>query len=495
MCLVLIFCVVSRPIVEVDAVAGAITGALLYIGASIAAYLGFTFATNEDAQKALSDWFWSTTDKIRNYLNYAAGFWTSNYNVVHEWGGSTFYEICQSMADYFQAPAEETSTFLNVTPMNDDNILGWTSDTQWSIVVPVHDYNCRMTADLGKSTLTIGDQLDTAETIRNYSGSVDKSTYDVVTTKTGLFCRFYSLKSKSSGLEWYFIDWNYNSFNWKEPIIACGSYIPGELDYSQDFNDTVGYKLVSSDGIGTFKSFSLFYNNTSSAVYPYRDSDGNYYVIQQLDNGKYAFVCSDSSLPNFYDKEFDSYHDALCYFASECGITLPNSNYEAGAYVPGDTSKDYTVDKERLNQKLDEVGQIKDSDGTISTVLPGSQAVLDEMEANPDLVTDVEAEWVYDAEIPAIQSDPLLWQTKFPFCLPFDLFNLFTGFTVEAEAPVWHLLVIPENSFGLENEAIYFDIDFGANGLDIFVKYLRFFIGASFVVFLILISRKLIGAE
>ncbi len=56
------------------------------------------------------------------------------------------------------------------------------------------------------------------------------------------------------------------------------------------------------------------------------------------------------------------------------------------------------------------------------------------------------------------------------------------------------VLLMPKNAFGLNlDDDFYVHIDL--SDFDFVVKMFRFFVGASFVVLLILISRKLIGGE
>ena len=125
-------------------------------------------------------------------------------------------------------------------------------------------------------------------------------------------------------------------------------------------------------------------------------------------------------------------------------------------------------------------------------VIPGSDANLQDLADNPSAVWDTAATGVYsgDIDLPSVPGN--VWSDKFPFCIPFDIVRLFTSFAEEAEAPHFHFCVIPENSFGLQNEAIYWDIDFA--DYDILVKILRVFIALAFTLWLIMITRKVIGA-
>lgn len=92
-------------------------------------------------------------------------------------------------------------------------------------------------------------------------------------------------------------------------------------------------------------------------------------------------------------------------------------------------------------------------------------------------------------KVPAIGLPEILFKTKFPFCLPWDLYNLFAVLAAEPEAPKF---VIPykNNMLGIDEEYV---LDFSK--YEDAAKIIRFFTGAGFVLALILISRKLTGSE
>lgn len=91
--------------------------------------------------------------------------------------------------------------------------------------------------------------------------------------------------------------------------------------------------------------------------------------------------------------------------------------------------------------------------------------------------------------IPALSLPEILFKEKFPFCLPWDLYNLFAGLQTEEEAPRF---VVPFKfqRLGIDEEIV---IDF--SDYEEQIKIIRFFTGAMFVLALIMISRKLIGAQ
>ena len=91
--------------------------------------------------------------------------------------------------------------------------------------------------------------------------------------------------------------------------------------------------------------------------------------------------------------------------------------------------------------------------------------------------------------IPGLSLPEILFKEKFPFCLPWDLYNLFAGLQTEEEAPRF---VVPFKfeRLGIDEEIV---IDF--SDYEEQIKIIRFFTGAMFVLALIMISRKLIGAQ
>lgn len=91
--------------------------------------------------------------------------------------------------------------------------------------------------------------------------------------------------------------------------------------------------------------------------------------------------------------------------------------------------------------------------------------------------------------IPNLSLPEILFKEKFPFCLPWDVYNVFANLVAEPEAPVFEIPMKWE----------FLDIDYTLkidfSMFDEIAKISRFFSSLGFVVFLILISRKVIGAE
>ena len=92
-------------------------------------------------------------------------------------------------------------------------------------------------------------------------------------------------------------------------------------------------------------------------------------------------------------------------------------------------------------------------------------------------------------KVPAVSLPEILFKEKFPFCLPWDLYSLFVGLRAEPETPKFEI-PFKFDRLGI-NEKIVIDFEV----IDEPAKIIRFFIGAGFVLALILISRKMIGSE
>ena len=91
--------------------------------------------------------------------------------------------------------------------------------------------------------------------------------------------------------------------------------------------------------------------------------------------------------------------------------------------------------------------------------------------------------------IPSLSLPEILFKEKFPFCLPWDVYNVFANLVSEPEAPVFSI------PFKFERLGIDYEFTIDLSEFEDIAKISRFFSSIAFVIFLILASRKLIGAE
>jgi len=94
------------------------------------------------------------------------------------------------------------------------------------------------------------------------------------------------------------------------------------------------------------------------------------------------------------------------------------------------------------------------------------------------------------ADLPDLSIPQIIFTKKFPFCLPYDIYNVFAQLVVPAEPPIFEL-ELPFSKFGLHDEAL--TIDFAQ--YDELATITRWGLSVIFIIGLILVTRKLIGAE
>lgn len=164
------------------------------------------------------------------------------------------------------------------------------------------------------------------------------------------------------------------------------------------------------------------------------------------------------------------------------------------AHLPGIDSFPSTADD------ITDVGTYPDSIGisvpqdltdTISKTAEDIRTVdKDKADTDDNTGTDTKPETKPNKpSIPAMSLPEILFKEKFPFCLPWDVYNVFVNLVSEPEAPVF---TIP---FKFQRLGIDYEFTIDLSQFDDIAKVSRFFSSIAFVIFLILASRKLIGAE
>lgn len=273
-------------------------------------------------------------------------------------------------------------------------------------------------------------------------------------------------------------------FNSSDSSVIC------KLKYFNQYSDVyINNFPVSSIGsysIALYKNVICNYNfDSSSRSYTLTaPSYGNIVsrwiaddVISSNDN---LINCDDLCLPinkigqlllgeDVFDVGIDSAHiPGIDSFPSTAGDITDVSTYpdSIGISVPRDLSDTITKTAEDIRT----VDKDKTDTDDKTDTKPG--------ESKPN-----------KPSIPGLSLPEILFKEKFPFCLPWDLYNLFAGLQAEEEAPRF---VVPFKfeRLGIDEEIV---IDF--SDYEEQIKIIRFFTGAMFVLALIMISRKIIGAQ
>ena len=159
-----------------------------------------------------------------------------------------------------------------------------------------------------------------------------------------------------------------------------------------------------------------------------------------------------------------SINDDVAVGSPSIGISVPTSNDDIATLNPS-KARDYSN------------ADVKDKDITV-----------DDKDKPGDKDDDKDKTGT-TPKVPAVSLPEILFKEKFPFCLPWDVYNLFSGLSAEAKAPKF---TIP---FKFDHYGINENFTIDLSVVEEPVKIIRFFVGAGFVLALILISRKMIGSE
>lgn len=165
-----------------------------------------------------------------------------------------------------------------------------------------------------------------------------------------------------------------------------------------------------------------------------------------------------------------SINDDIAVGSPSIGIAVPTTGDDVISLNP-DKARDYASTDTKI-------GDVAGSDTTTGDTTGDSSG---DTTGNPPKNGNTGA-------LPALSLPEILFKEKFPFCLPWDLYSLFVVLNAEPKVPKFEIPFVLER-FGV-NESITIDL----SPFEEQVEIVRFFLGAGFVLALILISRKMIGA-
>lgn len=206
-------------------------------------------------------------------------------------------------------------------------------------------------------------------------------------------------------------------------------------------------------------------------------------------------ICPDDVFPN--EKSFNDWISGLINGDIPSVGALPgNPSIDPAAYPGNDT----------WHEGIDDVGSVP---GSIGIAIPGD--VSDVIDYSPDIARDISnADIILDDNIqtgdktetddkdktgtkpcglPAMSLPEVLFKTKFPFCLPWDLYNVFVVLNAEPVAPKFDI------PFKFDRLGIDYTFSVDLSEYEQLALISRVSLSVMFIIALILLSRKVIGAE
>lgn len=479
LCLALTLSVIVKPL-NTHAVVGLDDLAIIccYVIASVALGSAIDVAVRDPVTlNSLKDCYDNLSAPVKGmledhvkWLGLTVGATTSSFIKLIKWDAEFYSDLAHEVCSWFSQHNDYTATQeLGITMgdtvlTNENNLVGFTSDSSFKMYFPsgaksaVYPFNT--------SVLTIYRSFD-----KNTMGNSDFNAYNgwngwMLRCDNGIaYVRFGSANANISGAyiiphvdssnQYFALGFNNGSWTW---CFTCAANWDNEHD---------------GNGCGCFYDFNL----------------NKWAWVRETSDGAAIYVDS-TRITDWYPNKKALYWG----FFEDCGFktALHNTNVNFTPQALVHTGVSYDADS--VSAALESLDSRLENAESITTAIPVSDAGMATLADNPTAVYDnnlaLELD-AYPADFPLVSSSPALWQTKFPFCLPWDLYNVIAGFNSEAVAPSIHMPIITTDIVPVLEEDVYFDLDF--SDYSDLVRILRFFFCALFTIFLILITRKIIG--
>ena len=490
--------------------------------------LGFTIATDSDTQKRIANDFYSWLDNMRQYpetipiAGNLIGAWKCIYgvsdmitssdaykngvNCIINWTGEQWNAIRQSVFGWYEQ--NKNVTFKNIHLQSGNGIIGWESDNAFDITLTDEDLNAGIvlipTPKNGPIKYhTMNDMyfLDYPVFKLNYDTNVTndvdnhyfKSEWIEVDLGNGLY--YYNVLYPSTSIKQLLRDGTWFSGYSKAQFGHYYLYsVPGNIQV--DLFNAFNYRKE--------KTSNLSYNNMCTPVCFFvkngrylqlKEKSGETQKLVYVDTGEvaidlgtsrvgnynlndYIMQCLGYALPKSQGKVDDDYTPT---------VSVPTVGFDFGKSVGIDNVPEKT--KDEVTGKDVYAGDVS-NDASVSVLIPTTKDKLDEL-VNDDSIADTAVDVktnTYPDGVPKVDSSGI--SSKFPFCIPFDIYNLFVGLNAE-QAPPQFVIPFKYADFDVVN----ITIDFSNDNLLVFAKVTRWFVGACFVFGLIMITRKVIGSN
>ncbi len=486
LCLVLCFTLVVNTCVDSFAVAGVDDGLFLLLLA-IFASCGITFASLESAHHGVDTFTSGASSGTMDLINSKLGVYTAGVAVLQKIGDANFalqhVGISFLAEEWKKIIADVVAVFgtytaldvvIDLTSQLDNNILSMDNSLGWKWYVTADNYN---KVSCNKFIFEfIGSNSSAAESLPSVLG---KPSNGINSVSIGDFT-FYS----------------YNAYSSTAPISVSFSL-------SKSYNSLIGFNF-NGQSLGITSKYLYYKGNPVTAT-----KVGQGYRLSTsicADIGK-SLNLSDSICPDgiFSENTFSKWlldlgNGVIGDDIPSVGALPGDAGIDTTAYPGNDTWHDGSINDDVATGNPSIGISVPTSDDDIATLNPSKARDYSNADVKDKDVTTDDKDKPGDKDddkdktgttpkVPAIGLPEILFKTKFPFCLPWDLYNLFAVLAAEPEAPKF---VIPykNNMLGIDEEYV---LDFSK--YEDAAKIIRFFTGAGFVLALILISRKLTGSE
>lgn len=497
--IIILVLALSVPIQKAKAVVGVDDAIILSAVASIFTSLGVKYISDaewrEGCQNFLRQAGEATVTAIKTKAELAVGAVSYiGYGFKMMFDPQTWKIITGDVAKYVATAYNSVSS--DSIKVGSDGTLGFTKNSQFSVAIPggtvqiPFTENCMLTLDSAGLTQYIYSALP--YTSSTYLDNNNDSKYATLTTFSCFPFDLHYYKGSSHAKDFDYVGSLTSNI---EVGFQSFSYVGMTFDSSLPQYGNSSVELLNTNSYSN--RYTNMYTVDGQLCYFVQCTDNKYrFVPLELFSGSKSSSTDETCVPLVnsntgetylhFDKKNDMYYKVLDASGLRHYIDNKNNESAADVYVP------------QAVPISGSVPDVYDGSKSVGITVPddlvksNDMTTLNEMTAE-DVIEYVDTTVDYPEGVPEIESGGLF--DKFPFCLPKDIYNLFANFyNSNAKAPKFTIPV----KIGQQDDGTYFvdyDIEIDLSFLDPVVPIFRFGISAGFVLSLILITRKMIGAQ
>lgn len=367
----------------------------------------------------------------------------------------------------------------------------------------------------------VGNEFISAMNVDDYElrGTLPDQTLDYVNPKIN-----YDFIKKLFGIQTFTttasIGYDYFSRSVTDETTLNGLWIIGTFDDSDILNDKTlamrfGTNVVFSDGYKltggyiqsnvTLGDTTGYFNIKRWTSWPDTNKVGlNKYILAIYQTGTvkgYVILCASDDSYEVVTKITDVPVYAggdQSYLLDESKIIHDGKSIGVGENTPSsvtDALKDkvgVTDQDGKVTIPLNNTGSTTDLDSDNTTQSQSTTAGAD-IATEADKAASEAANEGHDTsvpkpgELPDLALPEIIFKEKFPFCLPWDLYLAFSNLAAPAAPPKWEI------PFEIQSLNLRHDITIDFSQFDTLAAVLRWGLSVAFVIWLILLTRKIIG--
>lgn len=495
LCLLTVVCF-GGVLEPVNAVTGVEEIISFVIGILIAC--GVTFTSAEAAQSTARRYYNSVDsdtksiiDKAKEQYDAKKEYYTVTTNGLIMCLASEWQKIFDSIASFIFNPsviADSSYVDFSVPQATFKNYDSFVSLLQQNGSL---DFDYQVTRDsytaftIGSTMIEFVGQDRTGNFPDEVISAFSSNTHNVIMKVSilGTQYSFYSLISSHPYMLNYikYYDYQYQ-FTLKDSVINLGYRTSSNLGYS--YRSLIAGLDFSQPGTLLYYGSELL-NVTSIEGHRYTITGSFGNIV--CDDG--TIFGSDYLMPCDSDKVTDEYLTKA--FTCDPSISIGN-DYIGTDTTWTDSVADAGSGSIAFPLDVDDLIDLSPSDVRDKTLTDTGDIATDKTDTKDDTKDDTKEEpdtKPNKPSIPSLSLPEILFKEKFPFCLPWDVYNVFANLVAEPEAPVFSI------PFKFERLGIDYEFTIDLSEFEDIAKISRFFSSIAFVIFLILASRKLIGAE